>query len=490
MKKTITFLTIMMMYLTGYANNIRVSNISLENLNEGDGWVHVEFDLAWDNSWRLSAGPSNWDAAWVFVKYRTNGSDWTHATIYPTNSVAPAGSTLEVPNDYKGAFIYRDADGDGDVNFTNIQLQWDYGSINTSDIIDVQVFAIEMVYVPEGSFYVGGTTGDENNKFYSGGVSTSTSYQVTSENAITISNTAGNLYYTSNSASGGDHSGILPLSYPKGFGAFYCMKYETSEGQWVAFFNSLTEQQKGYHDITDSDHKNINTTANRNTITWAGSAADAISTAPDRAIAYLHVDDINAYMDWAAMRPMTELEFEKAARGPVAAKPGEFAWGNAKIDENNYTLSNSDLPNEIVNNPGVSIGNAMYSTTNNTNIIGPGRNGIFAASAINKTREETGGSYYGIMELSGNVYETCVTVGTAQGRDYTGTHGNGIISITTGNGTVSYWPNNTSGDGYSYRGGGYPNASNFLRISDRTDGASLIPRGSSRIGFRAVRTAP
>ncbi|WP_343329900.1 formylglycine-generating enzyme family protein [Polaribacter staleyi] len=489
MKKTITFLAIMMMYFTGYTNNIRVSNISLENLNEGGGWVHVEFDLAWDNSWRLSAGPSNWDAAWVFVKYRTNGGNWLHAQVNQTNSVAATGSTLEVSSDYKGAFVYRNADGDGNVNFTNIQLQWNYGSTNTSDIIDVQVFAIEMVHVPEGGFYVGGTTGNQNNKFHSGGVSTTSSYHVTSENTITIANTVGNLYYTSDTSASGDQSGVLPLTYPKGFGAFYCMKYETSEAQWVAFFNTLTEQQKGYHDITDGDHKGSNATVKRNTITWAGGATDAISTSPDRATPYLHADDINAYMDWAAMRPMTELEYEKAARGPITPKADEFAWGNASINNSPYTILNDGSTNEIINNPAIGIGNAMYNSTN-TNLDGPGRCGIFAASATNKTREETGGSYYGIMELSGNVYETCVTVGTAQGRSYTGTHGNGIVNSVTGNGTVSFWPNDTTGDGYSYRGGSYINAPNFLRISDRTDGASLLNKGSSRIGFRAVRTAP
>ncbi|MGJ8744574.1 SUMF1/EgtB/PvdO family nonheme iron enzyme [Polaribacter sp.] len=488
MKKTITFLAIMMMYFTGYANNIRVSNISLENLNEAGGWVHVEFDLAWDNSWRISAGPSNWDAAWVFVKYRTNGDNWQHATVYQTNSVAATGSTLEVSSDNKGAFIYRDADGDGNVNFTNVQLHWDYGSTNTSDVLDVQVYAIEMVHVPEGAFYLGGTSGTEKNKFHGGG-STSISYNVTSENAISIANTVSNLYYTSDTASAGDHSGSLAANYPKGFGAFYCMKYETSEAQWLAFFNSLTEQQKGYHDITDADHKNSDTTVFRNTIAWTGGTADATTTSPDRAIAYLHASDINAYMDWAAMRPMTELEYEKAARGPGTPKAGEFAWGNANINNIDYTISNSGFSTETVSNMAISTGNALYFDTSNL-FGGPGRCGIFASSASNKTREETGGSYYGIMELSGNVYETCVTVGTSTGRAYSGLHGNGIISTITGNGTTSSWPNNTTGDGYCYRGGAFVNAADFLRISDRFDGATILSDGSSRIGFRAVRTAP
>ena len=58
-----------------HANNIEVSNISLENQNDIDNWVHVEFDINWENSWRVSSGPSNWDAAWVFVKYRINNGN-------------------------------------------------------------------------------------------------------------------------------------------------------------------------------------------------------------------------------------------------------------------------------------------------------------------------------------------------------------------------------------------------------------------------------
>ncbi|MCF6279427.1 MAG: hypothetical protein L3J14_03685 [Flavobacteriaceae bacterium] len=94
------------------------------------------------------------------------------------------------------------------------------------------------------------------------------------------------------------------------------------------------------------------------------------------------------------------------------------------------------------------------------------------------------------MELSGNLYERVVSVGTAQARNFSGLHGNGIISSTTGNGTVSNWPNNTTGDGYSFRGGSFLNGADFIRVSDRFDGASLIAGGNNHIGFRGARTAP
>jgi formylglycine-generating enzyme required for sulfatase activity len=36
--------------------------------------------------------------------------------------------------------------------------------------------------------------------------------------------------------------------------------------------------------------------------------------------------DVAAYLDWAALRPMTELEFEKVCRGPENRIAGEYAW--------------------------------------------------------------------------------------------------------------------------------------------------------------------
>ena len=488
MKKIILIITVLISYSLS-ANNIRVNNISLENLNEVSNWVNVEFDLAWDNSWRISSGPSNWDAAWVFIKYRVNNGTWTHGIISQANSTPAAGATMDVTSDGIGAFIYRTADGSGNINFLNNQIRWNFGSTDTNDVIDIQVFAVEMVYVPQGSYYVGGTTGSEANKFYRGGFSTSSSYQVTSENAITIANTSGNLYYTGTNFNGGDQTGVLAASYPKGFNDFYAMKYEVSEGQWVAFFNSLSENQKTNRDVTDASHKNSDAVVSRNTVSWLDGTSSATTAAPDRSMSYLSIADMNSYMDWTGMRPLSELEYEKACRGPILPKSGEFAWGSANINSVNYTVVNAGFSSERITNSATNTGNALYSLTD-ANFSGPARNGIFAHSAVNKNREETGGSYYGIMELSGNLYDRCVTVGTAQGRNFSGLHGNGIISFTTGNGTVSNWPNNTTGDGYSFRGGSWLNGSDFLRVSDRYDGASLIAGGNNRLGFRGARTAP
>jgi len=56
--------------LRGLANNIAVSGISLTARNTSTQTVRVNFNLSWDNSWRTTSAPFNWDAAWVFVKYK------------------------------------------------------------------------------------------------------------------------------------------------------------------------------------------------------------------------------------------------------------------------------------------------------------------------------------------------------------------------------------------------------------------------------------
>ena len=37
--------------------------------------------------------------------------------------------------------------------------------------------------------------------------------------------------------------GALTAAFPKGYGAFYCMKYELSEGEYAAFLDQLTPAQ-------------------------------------------------------------------------------------------------------------------------------------------------------------------------------------------------------------------------------------------------------
>ncbi|MEM9930716.1 MAG: hypothetical protein AAF840_12900, partial [Bacteroidota bacterium] len=124
------------------ANNISVADVSLMGQDEQSGTTQIQFDLSWENSWRISVGPANYDAAWVFAKFRVNGGVWRHATLTDNGAVAAPGSVIDI-HDNVGAFIYRQSDGSGDVSWDDLQLRWDYGTDNVDDnaIVDIQVFA-------------------------------------------------------------------------------------------------------------------------------------------------------------------------------------------------------------------------------------------------------------------------------------------------------------------------------------------------------------
>ena len=218
---------------TALANNVVVSNISLTGQNTGSQFTLVQFDITWENSWRDA---SNWDASWIFVKYSTDGgATWNHATLAASGHTAPGGSTIDTPADGKGVFIYRNGVGSGTNTWNGVQLKWQYGTDVVSDdaIVLVKVFAIEMVYIPQASFYVG-SGGSEDGHFFEGGGNNP--FQITSEAAIPVGNTAGQLYYSSQ----GDQTGPIPAAFPKGYNAFYMMKYEITQEQYKDFLNCLT----------------------------------------------------------------------------------------------------------------------------------------------------------------------------------------------------------------------------------------------------------
>lgn len=112
-----------------------------------------------------------------------------------------------------------------------------------------------------------------------------------------------------------------------------------------------------------------------------------------------------AYLDWAGLRPMSAMEYEKACRGPLPVVANEYAWGSNSI------TSQFIGPDIDVLGP-----NESYSWTLNgpfvySNVV---RCGAFA-KPTGSTRLNSGGSYYGVMEMSGNAYEIVVA-----GENYTG----------------------------------------------------------------------
>ena len=231
---------------------------------------------------------------------------------------------------------------------------------------------------------------------------------------------------------------------------------------------------------------------NGHTITNTGVPPEIyVTTTPDRACNFLSWADLAAYADWSGLRPMSELEFEKTCRGTRSPAADEGAWGNAFAFNAQYTVANNGQPDEVFTNPGTGTGNCLYGPTRPGGVSQPRRVGIFAASAVTKSRQETGGSFYGVMEMSGNVWEMVVSTSNATGRNFTPNHGNGIIS-TTGNSTVGGWPaisGGTEAVGIGVRGGGNGNPLADQRVSARRLSGLSIAARFSDVGGRLVRSS-
>ena len=508
MVMTGTILLVSLVTMPLWANNVAVDNVFLTEQNFTDHYTHIKFDISWDNSWRVSTGPSNWDAVWVFAKYRVGSGAWAHCTLdtVDANHTAPNGSTIDAPNEAKsgnafapGIFIYRSANGTGSVDWDNAKLRWNYGTDGIDDgaIVDVKVFAIEMVYIPEGSFAL--HTSDHASLYANfekedGSIS---SEDALSEGAITWDRSESNWCGAGTSDGSAGYNAALGVNYPKGYEAIYCMKYEISQGQYADFLNMLTDAQD------DNRFPNANGSS-RHTI--SGSYGSYSASRPNRACNYLNWADGLAYADWAGLRPMTELEFEKICRGSESAGT-EYAWGNTTIT---YAagISGTEDGTETITNEDA---NCCYYLNEDEKFFdgdggyGPLRCGIFATASTNRT--QSGASYYGVMEMSGNLWECCITVAkycynnstwnneTGAG-SFDGQHGDGVLDAS-GYANVSNWPSPTAASGWtaygsSIRGGAWnslPSQNCPSRVTFQLAAYPYAYRNYTN-GFRCGRSAP
>lgn len=106
-----------------YSNNVLVQNVTTTGNNATNNTIQVQFDLSWDNSWRDAI---NWDAAWVFMKFKNASGVWQHVQLNTTGFTNGTGTanTVQVTADKVGAWVYRSALGSGTFNSTTMQLQW------------------------------------------------------------------------------------------------------------------------------------------------------------------------------------------------------------------------------------------------------------------------------------------------------------------------------------------------------------------------------
>ena len=468
--KLLQLVAILLFVTSAKASNVQVSNLSVDQANQ-----KASFTVSWENSWNLNTIPNNFDAVWIFLKYRQGGV-WSHATINTVAGNHTLGSSLAVASltDATGIMIKRATTGSGNIS-TNNDVTLLLTNLPTTSMIElVQVFAIEMVQIPAGSFSLGDNSTSDS----------SFSNSTIASEALIAANTLRPAGLTLTG-----QSSAIPAAFPKGFDEFYVMKYEISAGQYTAFLNTLTRTQQVSRVGTDVSVSGTITDINvlRETSTSTGSprimcpaslpnTTDPIlftCLANDKACEFLNYADIAAYLDWSALRPITELEYEKACRGTASRISGEFPWGNALIFFNSSTINitGNNTPTETLtdcdpaNNP-THLGVAAYQGKGMVTgqAIVPLRCGFPGAAAT--SRALMGASFFGVMEMGGNCIELVVNVSNASGVTFTGNNGDGVLSAG-GIANVTAWPSSTTCNGVGKKGGDYNAVANRLRVSDR-----------------------
>jgi len=528
------------------ANNLQITNVRLGEIDSSNSQAEIIFDVSWENSWRDN---NNYDAAWIFAKYSTDGGNgWSHCKLKPTGHNVGDGDSLEIKvagDNFTGFFIQPTTTPiNNQVQTHGVKLIWDISNIDAniikSEKLRIKVFGIEMVYIPQGSFYAGESatidvlgydyvwhscrpplvdtfpTGHFTKVKYAGGsgsCSFTWDYFYISNGEIKY----GPYYSPSNvevldwnPALSGELSGwdngsyyysypnfylTINSNFPRGYDAFYIMKYEVSQKQYCDFLNTISSANSYYRGNNDpgvryfiKKHPNIGfygCDANDNNV------FDETDDGQFVACGYISWDDAFAYLNWAGLRPMTELEFEKACR---VANPSSRPTPNAYIWGYDYGLvlvsgiDNANCSNEVPSNNG-----------NNANVVGgigkPLRVGALAAKASSLSPSTTGASYYGVMELIGNMAELVISIcRKSSDLSFDGSHGTGDVTL----------PNNSwsGAKSHSYvRGGSFINTQTedgnegCFRVSYRKDvgkdpGNNNNNNRDSYVGFRGVRTAP
>lgn len=306
-------------------------------------------------------------------------------------------------------------------------------------------------------------------------------------------------------------TGETGAEYPNGYKGFYVMKYEISQEQYVEFLNKLPYQAQKARTVGAAlDDLPLNSyvfgrsaadPSVRNGIILADRgeegarsvifACDLDKTDGTRsmdgdgqtiACNYLSINDMLAYADWSGLRPLSEMEYEKMSRRPYPVVPekGEFAWNSS-----GGLILPSGLKDEGTKSEKLTQGNV-----NGQDLLkGPVRCGIFAAEGTKQPA--SGSSFWGVMELSGNLSEMYYGVNTA-GRAFRGlsAHGNGELLATGVADMTSYWP--TAPNTIALRGGSFKSGKTDLTTSSRkmaynyfTSADQRDSTASFRLGYTA-----
>ena len=487
MKPRLLLLPLLALGQLASANNVTLGVPAVSGSN-------ITFTIAWENSWNTNLAPANHDAVWVFLKRQSCTDNlWNHALVSTGNVHSVTGGVLQVVpvTDGRGVFVRRSSIGSGNISTATVTLVL---QTPANGVDNFQVFGVEMVGVTQGDFRIG-MGGDY--QFYG--------LTITSANQSAGLGAVGNY----NCCNWGC-SQPLPPTFPLGWNSFYSMKYEVSQEQYAAFLNSLTYTQQTTR-MAANPNAAVGTLAlttptqifrnglriqvvgvSNNTPAVIGcdlNANGVFNEAADGqniACNFLAWADLAAYLDWAALRPMTEFEYEKVCRGSDVPPFPDYAWGtNLLLQASSTSLNNAGQASET--STAFGSGLCAYGVSGIPS-NGPLRCGFAAGAAT--TRMQAGASWFGAMDMSGNVWEQCIG---GRGFDFSGfTAANGDGSIHwSGAATMSGWPLNGGGEsgGAILRGGGCAEGPSQIRVSDRWGILNNANQGRVwTIGGRGVRS--
>lgn len=373
-------------------SNVYFNNISVTPRD--DKTAVIQFDIGWTGSWRTDV---NHDAAWIFFKYRIEGDEtrtWRHVRLAADKVLNPtgygqaaganpvsftwgcsskdhkkfdaAGDTqfdFLVPDGadgFAGAFVRRADHGMGTASGAKCTVLWDLTAspdVKKDTNLSIKAYGLKMIYVAEGPFDLG-SGGNETGAFYAfqpekqrgaerervsvGGATMVIHeaadqsndfppYRVTSSNAIPTGKTPGRLWAR---AAEPPEGGEIPATFPNGYRAFYIMHRPIPQAVYACFLSSLPPDLAEYH------HESGNHGTDSGWAGWIGKVNDDAENPyqfhhgrlKSQCTWWLKWDDGIAFAAWAGLRPMTELENEKALRGPRRAAPeecGSSFWGGS-----------------------------------------------------------------------------------------------------------------------------------------------------------------
>jgi len=472
---------------------------------------------------------------YVDVYFEDYVHGWEHVPLHqsPDKHKVPAGCAIGTVDDMRGVMLYRSSEntGRGTVRFEGIELALGLplpADDRVKGTLSVWLHGLRMVHVPEGAYLLGSSRGvkGEYNCFYDARTPDKP-FKVESEAAITvIENEGGEAVESDTPVMSWDNSrqfgyhGDIPAAFPKGHGGFYCMRTSLTQGEYADFINSLAGEAKTvrYPYLGENSFRFAIYRGHRR----------RVAARPLRGCNYLGWADARAYLFWAGLRPMTEMEFEKCCRGPLAPVRGEYAWGTRKAERIKTIVGDEASGTEALDG-NIHAGNGDITLQGGDGGNGPVRAMAFAApgrpnaewlfpssSATTNVetwqntgemseREAMGATYWGVLGMSGNLWEYVVTAGTSDGRKFCGNHGSGALTATglpdtkiqppgwkpPSERTPYAWPEDDA-RGVGFRGGAFYPPIERSRVSDRWYGSGLSGYNARSMdtGCRGVRSNP